>query len=61
MKKYEYVSLKLGNVLSERSESHREIIDKYAEMGYRYVGFVPTNFGPHGKIIHIDLIFEIDY
>ena len=50
-----------GGPLSLKTEPHREIIDKYAEMGYRYVGYIPTNFGPYGRIIHVDLIFEIDY
>ena len=60
MKKYEYVSVKLDGSLSLKSEPHREIIDKYAELGYRYAGYIPTNFGPHGRIIHIDLIFELE-
>ena len=60
MKKYEYVSMKMGGPWSLKAEPHREIIDKYAEMGYRYVGYVPTNFGTNGRIIHVDLIFEID-
>lgn len=61
MKKYEYVSLKMGGNLSEKSEEHREIIDKYAELGYRYVGYIPTNIGLYGRIMDIDLIFEIEY
>lgn len=62
MKKYEYVSVKLENSpWSLKTEQHREIIDKYAEQGWRYVGYIPTNFGSNGRIIHIDLIFEIEY
>lgn len=61
MKKYEYVSYKMGGILSDKEEKHREIIDKYAELGYRYVGYIPTNILPNGRIMNIDLIFEIDY
>lgn len=61
MKKYEFVNVSLKNnpatnaVLAE----HREIINKYAEKGYEYVGFVPTKQGASGKMVEIDLIFAI--
>lgn len=58
MKKYEYVSLEIGKVFSSGNENHREIIDKYACEGYRYVGFMPTKIEYHGKIDMVDLIFE---
>lgn len=38
--------------------AHRDIIKDYVEKGFRYVGFVPVLFGPSGKTLAIDLIFE---
>ncbi len=38
--------------------AHRDIIKEYAEKGYSYLGFVPVLFGPSGKTLAIDLIFE---
>ena len=60
MKKYEYVYINFDGFLGSGSEEHRQIIDEYAAKGYRYVGYVPTNMTPHGKIVEMDLIFEID-
>ena len=61
MKKYEYVSININSFFGAGSEEHRQIIDKYAALGYRYVGFIPTNISDHGKIREMDLVFEIDY
>lgn len=61
MKKYEYVSVHVGKPLGSKCEEHREIIDKYAALGYRYVGYVPTWIDEAGKLITMDLIFEIEY
>lgn len=61
MKKYEYVSLHIRKVLPNELTEHREIIDKYAELGYRYAGFVPTYIDEHGILRKIDLVFEIEY
>ncbi len=60
MKKYEYVTVYIGRLVGAKTERHREIIDKYAELGYRYVGYIPTSINDHGKFKEIDLIFEID-
>lgn len=60
MKKYEYVNVHIGTFFGAKSEQHREIIDKYAEKGYRYVGYIPTNISDYGKIKDMDLVFEID-
>lgn len=60
MKKYEYVNLKIGKILSSKSEEHRRIIDEYAAKGYRYVGYIPTNIDVYGKMDNIDLIFELE-
>ena len=60
MKQYEYVNININGLFTSGSEEHRQIIDEYAAKGYRYVGYVPTNITPHGKIVEMDLIFEID-
>ena len=61
MKKYEYVNISIDNFfLGSGSEKHRQIIDEYAAKGYRYVGYIPTKITSHGKIVEMDLIFEIE-
>ena len=60
MKKYEYVSINIDGFLGAGSEEHRQIIYNYAAKGYKYVGYIPTNITSHGKIVEMDLIFEID-
>lgn len=60
MKRYEYVSIKVGKFIGSKSDEHRDIIDEYAEKGYGYAGFIPTDMTDHGKIITMDLIFEIE-
>lgn len=60
MKNYEYVQVHIGKFVGAKSEEHRQIIDEYAEKGYRYVGFIPTNMTDYGKIKDMDLIFEKD-
>lgn len=60
MKKYEYVSLKMGGFWRSGNEEHRAVIDRYAANGWRYVGFVPTEIEGYGRITRIDLIFERD-
>ena len=39
-------------------EEHREIINKYAQQGYRYVGYIPRQERGYGILTEIDLIFE---
>lgn len=62
MKKYEYVTLKVKNNVVKDAVllEHRQIINEYAEKGFRYVGYVPTRLGPSGKVIELDLIFETE-
>lgn len=60
MRKYEYVSLKIGGFWTTGSEEHRKIIDDYAARGYRYVGFMPTSIEGYGRITKVDLIFEME-
>ncbi len=60
MYRYEYVSLYTGGgTFNNNSDArHRQVIDQYAQQGWRYVGFVPTCFSSYGGIKEIDLIFE---
>lgn len=60
MKKYEYVNINIEGFWGAGSEEHRQIINDYVAKGYKYVGYIPTSMTPHGKIIAMDLIFEID-
>ena len=65
MYKYEYEKVIIefsgfglfnGNVYG--IEDYRNIIDKRASEGWRYVGFIPTKQRGTGHIEEIDLIFE---
>ena len=60
MKKYEYVSVRTNRFFGAKSDKHREIIDEYAEKGWRYVGFIPTKMSDYGKLKEMDLVFEKD-
>ncbi len=57
---YEYVELTLENRKTTTAElrGHHEVIEKYAGMGYRYVGYIPTVMGPSGKVLKLEMIFE---
>ena len=61
MFKYEYVTVerKMDVALAAHFTEYREVIDEYAQKGYRYAGYVPTEIHANGKIKEIDLIFEI--
>lgn len=56
----EYVRLNYENnkLTTAELKNHQEVINEYTEKGYKYVGFIPVTFGPSGKILAIDLIFE---
>lgn len=43
---------------SSQTEKHQGIIKEYYAKGYSYAGFVPVKFGPSGKMLTIDLVFE---
>ncbi len=50
MKKYEYVNVEMiSKFAGAKSESHRSIIDEYAQKGYKYVGFIPTDIAEYGN------------
>ncbi|MCL1859781.1 MAG: DUF4177 domain-containing protein [Oscillospiraceae bacterium] len=60
MFKYEYIKIYNEALMSAKFTQHREIIDKYAKKGYRYIGFIPTKTDGYGRFRDIDLIFEIE-
>lgn len=55
-----YVRLQYDNnkLTTAELKNHRDVIDEYVEKGYKYIGFIPVIFGPSGKTLAIDLIFE---
>ena len=60
MKKYEYVRLLYEGIVASKLSEHREVIDRYAAEGWRYVGYIPVQESPDGMTCAIDLIFEKD-
>lgn len=65
MYKYEYETIIIefggwgafnGNIYS--IDSYKEVIDKRAKDGWRYVGFIPTKQRGTGHIEEIEIIFE---
>lgn len=61
MKKYiyEYVNVSMpGPLALGILAEHREVINRYAEKGWRYNGYIPTSKTSQGKTLLIDLIFE---
>ena len=58
MYEYKYVPVETGGGFLSGSREHREVIDRYAAQGWRYVGFFPVAFTGHGGISNVDLIFE---
>ena len=58
MYEYKYVPVETGGGFLSGSREHRELIDRYAAEGGRYVGFFPVAFTDHGGISNVDLIFE---
>lgn len=59
-KKYEYLEIDYTakGVVFLCTDKHKEVINSYAENGYRYVGFIPTEIDAKGCMRKIDLIFE---
>ena len=59
MKQYEYERLLYEGVFTSKLEGHREVIDRRAVQGWRYVGSISVH-ETNGVSIAIDLIFEKD-
>lgn len=62
MKKYEYVNVNytMKDIVMATVSEHREIIDKYASQGYKYIGMIPTEISANGCTRKMDMIFEKD-
>lgn len=60
MYQYRYETLYTGGGfwIDNASNEHRDIIDRYAAEGWRYVGFVPSRFSSQGGMKEIELVFE---
>ena len=60
MYEYQYIEIYTGGGfwLDNSQGGHREIIDREARNGWRYVGYVPLSFTGNGGIKSMDLIFE---
>ena len=58
MYRYEYVEAQAEVFFN--SANHREIIDEYAERGFRFINAIPTSFSSYGSIKTFDLVFEIE-
>ena len=58
--KYHRMTTKVSGIgiTDYRFENMRDVIDKYANDGWRYVGFVPVLQRGNGYIEEIELIFE---
>ncbi len=52
------VSASLGFATVTLDPQYRAIIDRAAEEGWRYVGFLPVQQTTNGAILEYDLIFE---
>lgn len=57
---YEYEQIDVGGGLFFNNSKckHREVIERRAADGWRYAGWVPTEFTTGGSLSVIDLIFE---
>ena len=56
----EFIRLEYDNNKVKNAEltGYQFVIEEYISKGYRYCGFIPVKFGPSGKTLAIDLIFE---
>lgn len=56
----EFVRLNLKNnpAANAKLDGHQEIVLSYAKKGYAYSGFIPVDFGPSGKMLAVDLVFQ---
>ena len=57
MYQYDYVHCEVKGLFADPG-AHREIIDKKAGEGWRFVCFIPNDFTSHGAIRGGDLVFE---
>ena len=57
MKRYEYERVFYEGIVAEKLEYHREVIDRRAAEGWRYVDHISVHES-RGCIVAVDLIFE---
>lgn len=60
VKQYTYVTVTYKGVYQKSIQEHREIIDRYAAEGWRYVDHIPVHQYADGQYSSIDLVFEKD-
>ena len=60
MYEYKYVTLYVGGGfwINNAECEHRAVIEEHATQGWRYAGYIPTDFTGNGGVKEIDLIFE---
>ena len=60
MYEYDYVTIYTGGglLLNNSACDHREIINRKAADGWRFVGYVPAKFTSYGGTKSLDLVFE---
>lgn len=59
MYEYQFASVeKKGFFFLTPEVNHRDIINRAAKVGWRYVGYLPTEMNGEGTITKLDLIFE---
>lgn len=58
--KTEFVTMDMENnpALNAELKGWRPVIEEWADKGYSYSGFIPVKFGPSGKMLVIDLVFQ---
>ena len=57
MYQYQYVYCEMNRWLSD-STDHRNVIDKMASDGWRFVGLIPVDSNAYGVVKGGDLVFE---
>ena len=56
----EFVRVEMKNNPATTAElsGYQDIIREYGEKEFPYAGFVPVKYGPSGKLLEIDLVFQ---
>ncbi|NLY46071.1 MAG: DUF4177 domain-containing protein [Tissierella sp.] len=58
MYQYKGVKLPLKGLVVSELKNHNEIIDKYAEGGWRLVQIFPVKYASNGVPMEVEIIFE---
>lgn len=56
----EFVKLELKNnpATTATLDGYKDIIVEKANEGFSYAGYVPVKYGPSGKLLEIELVFQ---